>query len=610
MSGLCGWFSPDPGALPIDEMAAALCRDGLHAVLAGEHGAGALAVATHGGGASLLREDGLLVALWGERPETLARLWRSHGAKACAALSGSFAFAILDERRNEALLAVDRAGGRPLYYQQTGRTLAFASSADALARHPGAGREIDPQALYNYLYFHGVPGPASIYKGQRRLIPGECLHMRGARMARTRYWRLQFDEPASGDGAALRQELVDTLRLASADALAGDGAVLLSGGGASAAIAALAARGGPVRTYSVGYGPGADAMLAPARQLTNQLGADHHELCADAEQAADAAVRLAGACDQPHGDPALLTAFFAARMAQADGVRRLLGGHGGAAIFGARAHYARQARLSQYETIPSALRQTLVEPFLFRLAGGVRAAPLRHARSYIEDALAGLPRRLEASNLLQRHGSAQVFEPSFLAAVDITAPGAMVGESWWQSDGCCQVNQLIALEMNVGLAGSQLPAATRACQLAGVEAAFPFLGDAVIAFAARLAPQHKLDGMRLAPLLRGAMRDVLPRRRAAPSPSAAPPLGQWLQADSRVRQLAFDSLSDLQRRRIVRADFIDTLLTPGRRGQPAQNAQMAWLLTMLEQWLAQRGGAVVRIAPARPVVQERETCRQ
>ncbi|WLI91300.1 asparagine synthase-related protein [Massilia sp. R2A-15] len=608
MSGLCGWFSSEPGALPIGEMAAPLCRNGAHEVVTAEHRAGALAVATAANSATLLREDGLIVAMWGDRADTLARLWRSHGAKACAALSGSFAFAIIDERRGEALLAVDRTGARPLYYQQLGRTLAFASSADALARHPGAGHEIDPQALYSYLYFHGVPAPASIYKGQRRLMPGESLHMCGARMVRTRYWKPQFDESAGAGGPALQQELVDTVRGASADAQgAGAAGVLLSGGRASAAIATLLGSANPVRTYAIGYGD--EAALAPARRLAQQLGARHRELVASAGQVADAAVRLAAGCDQPHGDPALLSTYFGAGLARADGVQRLLAGHGGASLFGMRAHYARQARLSQYERIPSALRQTLVEPFLFRLAGRVRAAPLRHARSYIEDALASLPQRLEASNLLHGYGSAEVLEPGFMDAIDPTAPAAMLGESWWQSDGCSQVNQLIALDLQFALAGCQLPAAIGACRLAGIEAAFPFLGDAVIAFAARLAPQHKLDGARLAPLWRKALNDLLPPRQGPRARPAAPPLAQWLHAEPRIRQLVSDSLSDLKRRHIVRAGFIDTLLAAGAGVQPQPHARMAWLLMMLEQWLAQRPGAAVRMPAARGLLREPESCR-
>lgn len=180
MSGLCGWFSHDPGALPIEQMAAPLCRFDRAPLRVGAHGAGALALAADAASASFLHDDALLVASWGEPAETVARLWRSHGPKACSALSGSFVFAVLDEKRDEAYMAVDRSGSRSLFYQQVGRTLVFASSAEALVQHPGAGREIDPQALYNYVYFHGVPAPASITKANAACRRGNHCISRAA----------------------------------------------------------------------------------------------------------------------------------------------------------------------------------------------------------------------------------------------------------------------------------------------------------------------------------------------------------------------------------------------------------------------------------------------
>jgi asparagine synthase (glutamine-hydrolysing) len=612
VSGLCGWFSHDPAALPIGQMAAPLCRFDQLALRVAEHGAGALALAAGAGSGSMLHEDGLLVAVWGERAETLARLWRSHGPKACAALSGSFAFAILDERRDEALLAVDRTGARPLFYQQVGRTLVFASSVDALVLHPGAGREIDPQALYNYLYFHAVPSAAAIYKGQKRLVPGEYLHFEGGRLGRTRYWKMQFHEQQAGGAAELKQEFFDTLRSAAQDALGEQpGGVLLSGGQGSAAIAAMLAGGGAaLHTYAVGYDGGAGDTLARARQQARQLGAAHHERCVGAAEVADAIPRLAQGFDQPQGDPAVLAAFYGAAMARGDGVQRLLGGHGCAELFGARAHYAQQARLSQYEKIPSALRQTLVEPLLFQLAGGAGGAPLRRARSYIEQALVALPGRLEAANLLHGYGSAAVFEPGFLAGVDPTAPAGLLAQSWWQADGCSQVNQLIALDMQYALADQQLPAMSRACELAGLEAAYPFLGDALVAFAARLAPQQKLDGVRPSPFLRDALRGTPVRKAAAPRPLAALPFGHWLQTDQRIKALAFDSLSDLKRRAIVRADFIDALLATRVAEHPAWHGRMVWLLMMLEQWFGQRRFGTLHAPMIRKAEDEPQTCRQ
>ncbi|MDL2356421.1 MAG: asparagine synthase C-terminal domain-containing protein [Pseudomonadota bacterium] len=476
-------------------------------------------------------------------------------------------------------------------------------------RHPGAGSELDPQALFHYLHFHAVPAPAAIYKGQRRLLPGEAVHLQGGRLQRTRYWQLQFHEHGQADPAQLKQEFLDTARHAAQDARGAlPAGVLLSGGQGSALIAAmLAGAGAPLRTYAVGYDGGADDSLAHARQLAHQLGAIHRERQVGAADVADAIAQLAALCDQPLGDPALLVPLHGALMAREDGVQRLLGGHGCAELFGARPEYAVQARLSQYEKIPSALRQALVEPLLFQLAGAADAAPLRRARSYIERALVGLPARLAASNLLHEHAGADLFDAGFLASVDPSAPAWLLGQSWSKTERCSQVNQLIALELQYGLADQRLPAMRRACQLAGLEAGFPLLGDAMVAFAARLAPRQKLDGMRRCPFLREALRGSAAHKASAQA--AVLPFGLWLHSAPRIRALAFDSLAALKRRAIVRPGFIDALLAAHPAAPAQRHADMVWLLMMLEQWLAQRGAGARPAAPVRRAVDASATCR-
>lgn len=194
MSGLCGWFSREPAAMALADMAAPFA--GNWPLRSAGHSLGCLGLAAGVDEASLVHQDGLLIACFGVQPDALARLWRTHGPRACAALSGHFAFALLDERRGEALLAVDRCATRPMFYQMAGRSLLFAGSSEALATHPGAGRELDPQALFDYLYLHAVHGPRTMFAGQRRLAPGECLHLHGGRVERIRYWRMRYTEHA------------------------------------------------------------------------------------------------------------------------------------------------------------------------------------------------------------------------------------------------------------------------------------------------------------------------------------------------------------------------------------------------------------------------------
>lgn len=533
MSGLCGWFSSAPPALPISQMAVPLWRKDNVPLRTGAHGKGALALAAHPDGGRLWQEDGLLVAVWGERAEPLARLWRSHGVKACAAFSGNYAFAIIDAERDEALLAVDRLGTHPMFYQQLERGLVFASSAEALARHPGCGSEIAPQALFDFLMRSET---GCVYQGHQPLGGGEYLHVRAGRSERGRHWRLQC-QASQSTAQQCKQELIDTLRSAVASLLTERPVGVLSGRDpACAAVGALLVDSG-----------------ARPRTYTGEMSASDF---------ADAIPRIASSCDQPLADWSAFTAFYAADRARGDGVGRLLCANGAAELFGWR----RRPHLRHYEQLPSALRQMVIEPLLFQVLGGVR--PLQGARDAIEEAVRPLPPRLATPCAL--------LDPSFRNAVDAHGPQAARDQAWWLASGG-QSEQQSALDLRFDCIGRQLPAIRQGCELAGVEAVFPFLNDAVVAFAARLPAQYKS-----AAFFRDAMLAVVPRGALAPAPAS--PFSHWLRTDARLRTLAYDSLSALAARRILRADVIDQLLANGATGHD----EMVWALMMLEQWLGAR----------------------
>lgn len=616
MSGLCGWLARrgEAGAAGAADARAEANRELLlrmAAPLAGFDGSAVSALAGRGSGAAiaaragslhLYQRDGLLIALWGratlaapaqdEVGAGLALLWRSQGVKACAALSGAFALCILDESSGEALLAIDRSGTHALSYQASAQGLYFASSADALLLHPAAACAIAPQAVYNYLYFHMVPAPGSIYCGQQRLLPGEYLHYSGGKAVRGAYWKIRYTEREALPFGELKTQFLQTLHAAVAQAAAGASTgAFLSGGTDSSTLAYLLGRvsGRHARTYSIGFdAPGYDEM-AYARIASRHFSTEHHELYVDAADVAAAIPRIAAIFDQPFGNASAVPALYCAQMAHADGITRLLGGDGGDELFGGNERYARQALFARYERVPAILRQALVEPLLFRLMAGADHRLLRKARSYIEQALLPLPARLETWNLLQHYGHRAVLEDDFLDSIDPGFPLGSLNEAYWASRGHSQINRMLALDLKFTLADNDLPKVNRACELAGVEAAFPFLDDAVVAFSSRLRPRQKLNGQRLRYFFKQALADTLPREIIRKQKHGfGLPFGLWLQQHAGLRQLACDSLSDLKARRIVRAGFIDQLLGRHMAEHAAYHGTMVWVLMMLEQWFQQR----------------------
>lgn len=582
MSGLCGyWNAP---------MALGTVGQPRHTV---SSGAGALAVCGRDGSVSVHQQGGLLAAVWGtatldgHREQLAARFslaWSARGPQACAELNGHFAACVIDSDSGQVLLAIDRSGVHALHYRGDAHGLQFGSAATALP----AG-ELDPQALFNYLYFHTIPAPRSVYRHQHRLLPGEYLLYQRGSIKRGAYWCMRFREQHSLPFKALQQQFLGILQEAVRKAADGEVGAFLSGGTDSSTLAGMLAKlDGPApRTYSIGFEvEGYDEMVY-ARIAARHFRTRHHEYYLTAGDVADAIPQLATGADQPFGNSSIVPAYFCAQMARADGVTRLIGGDGGDELFGGNQRYAVQALLARYETVPSAVRQMLLEPLLFGLLGRMELAPLRKARSYIEQALTPMPARLESYNLLRRYGPAQVLDADFLASVDEDAPLAQLHACYWDAPGLSQINRMQVLDLRYTLADNDLRKVGTACELAGVEAAFPFLSDDMLAFSASLPPDRKLHGTRLRAFFKQALRDHLPRAILRKKKHGfGMPFGQWLLQDARLRALAYDSLSGLKTRRIVQPAFIDHLTGTLVTEHPAYHGTMVWVLMMLEQWLS------------------------
>ena len=189
--------------------------------------------------------------------ETLVHLYEDEGLAMLEHVEGMFAFALWDARQGQLLLARDRLGKKPLVYRQESGRLLFASELKSLLEVPGVPREIDPQALDEYLTYQYVPHPRTIYRGIHKLSPGQYAIYREGRLTVQPYWQPDFqaeeDRPAADYAAELRQRMTSAveLRLQSEVPLG----AFLSGGIDSTIVVGLMRQlvGGPVRTFSIGF---------------------------------------------------------------------------------------------------------------------------------------------------------------------------------------------------------------------------------------------------------------------------------------------------------------------------------------------------------------------
>jgi asparagine synthase (glutamine-hydrolysing) len=267
----------------------------------------------------------------------------------------------------------------------------------------------------------------------------------------------------------------------------------------------------------------------------------------------------------------------------------MLAGDGGDEIFGGNARYARQKLFEAYGAAPAAVRRWLVEPLAFGMPGGDRIAPLRKLKSYIRQASVPLPERLETYNFLQRTPLADVFEPEFLDAVDAAEPLSLQRDAYRSALTSSPVNRMMHLDLEFTLADNDLRKVTRMCEVAGVEARYPLIDDALVEFSGALPPSLKVRGLRLRYFFKQALKDFLPAETLAKTKHGfGMPFGLWLRDYRPLAALARQSLDAFARRGIVKPGYLAQLLQQHGSGHATYFGVMIWVIVMLEHWLAAR----------------------
>jgi asparagine synthase (glutamine-hydrolysing) len=511
-------------------------------------------------------------------------LYRQHGVRAPERVHGRFAVIVLDGYAGRAFLAVDRFATEPLCYAASADAVAFADRADAV---PGHASDVDPQAIFDYLWFHVIPAPRTIFKGVKRLLPGTCLGFEKGRCNLMRYWRPEFEEGRRAAAIdALSAEFRELLRDAVArTATSGPLGCYLSGGTDSSTVAGMTGivTGRPARTYSIGFDvPGYDEMQY-ARIAAAHFRTEHHEYYVSPRDIVDHVGSLAAHFDQPFGNSSALPAYCCARLARQDGIASMLAGDGGDELFAGNTRYARQQLFALYDRVPAPLRGSIESVTASRRLGALPL--LGKVASYVEQASVPMPDRMHMYNLLLRIGFDEIFEPDFLDAVDTGDPRNQQRQVFAAVTAESLVNRMLAYDWKYTLSDNDLPKVVSSASLAGIAVAFPMLDERLLEFSLRLAPALKLRGLRLRWFFKHALAEFLPgeilRKRKH---GFGLPFGTWAIAHRELRDLVGDLLGALKHRSIVRGAFIDGLLQRRLPEHPGYYGEMVWILMMLEQW--------------------------
>lgn len=523
-------------------------------------------------------------------PASPALAWRvlhaKYGHNAPNHVQGRFAVAIVDRNAQSVFLATDRFATHPWCFTRRGSRLLFSDRADALS---DVGAQIDPQAVFAFLFHHVIPAPLTIFKDIQRLEGGHRLLWHDGRLQVDAWWRPSFHEPARVDFAEAKQQFLHIVETAVARAAErGKVGAFLSGGTDSSTVAGMLCKvtGRPAETYSMGFDATGYDEMEFARTASQHFGTHHHEYYVTPDDLLEGIPKVAQHYDQPFGNSSAVPAWLCARIARRDGIDTLLAGDGGDELFGGNTRYAKQKIFGWYDDVPGALRRSLLEPVL-NLELSKRIPVIKKAASYVEQARVPLPDRIHQYTLLVRVGAENLLTPDYLAQIDQGAPDQASRDVWARIHAESDLNRQLAYDWKYTLADNDLPKILGTTELAGLGVEFPLLDDALLDFSLALPLDYKLRGFKLRWFFKEALRDFLPDAIIKKQKHGfGLPFGVWACQHAGLRDLAGDTLSQLKQRGIIQPALIDRLITELLPAHPGYYGELVWILMMMELWLS------------------------
>lgn len=524
--------------------------------------------------------------------EAMLHAYEAWGDGCLERIHGMFAIALWDARTQTLWAARDRAGEKPLYYAETPDGLVLASEIKALLACPDVSRDVDLEALDQFLTYEYVPSPRTIFAAIRRLPAAHALTWHAGDLTIAPYWdaaaiapRDWSDDDAAG---ALRETLERSVeRQMMSDVPLG---AFLSGGIDSSAVVACMCEAAqrsnsPVNTFSMGFADGSYNELPHARLIAGRFGTHHREGTVEPDIAA-LFDQLIVHLDEPFADVSLFPTYLVSTIAR-EHVTVALSGDGGDELFGGYDTYAadRLARRLAAVAPNGALRAIAAAaahlPPRERKKGLVNK--LKRFTAGIAEAPADIG-HYRWMTYVSPETKRDLYTPALRDALSRAESYRPVRDALGAFGGDDLLNRQLYADLRIYLADDILVKVDRMSMAASLETRAPFLDVNVIELACSMPGHLKVRGAERKFILKRAFADRLPAsilRR--PKEGFSIPMKNWLKRD--LAPLMHDLLSP---ERLARRGWIEPGAVAGRIAEHTagreNHAHLLFSLMVLERW--------------------------
>lgn len=530
--------------------------------------------------------------------ETLLYGYIEYGNGILNKLNGIFAFCIYDRISKDVFIARDQLGVKPLYIYKDEDKFLFSSELKAFIGLD-IDKNIDVEALSNYLTFLWSPGESTPLMKVKKLLPGHYLHFKlkdyfSAKPVK--YYQIPFD----GSYYELNEnQLIDQLELTLLAAvkrqMLSDVPVgfFLSGGLDSSLIVAMARKLFPnsklpcftIDTGELATSEGFSDDLYYAKKIAAYLKVDLNIVEAKVDIVKDFD-KMIWHLDEPQADAAPLNVLNICISAKKKGIKVLLGGTAGDDLFsGYRRHQALKMEVF-FDKVPKPLRSSIASLINF-LPGTSNF--VRRAKKVTKDLDKDTYTRL--SGYFQWLPYAEVFNlftDEWKEKLNLYNPSNnLLNLNQEIPDEENLLNQILYWELKTFLVDHNLNYTDKLSMAVGLEVRVPFLDLDLVDFATKIPPSLKLKGSETKYILkkvaeRYLTKDVIYR----PKTGFGAPVRKWVTEDLDEMINSYLSFEQLNKRGIFDAKSVWDLIEKNKNGK-IDASYSIWALLAIESWMRQ-----------------------
>lgn len=504
--------------------------------------------------------------------EVLIHGYEEYGSELPKLLRGMFAFAIWDSTEKRLFAARDFFGIKPFYYALIDGAFVFASEIKSILEFPGYSKEVNTDALEQYLSFQYSPLRETFFKGIYKLEPGSYLIYQGGELVIKEYvdWNFAPDDSLSEEAAI--KKIDEVLQDSIQAHLTGDVEIasLLSGGVDSSYIAA---NSGCRKTFTVGFTEdnGKYSEISYAKEFAEKMNMTNYSREISSEDFFSALPVVLYHLDEPVADASAVALYFVNQEASKH-VKVLLSGEGADELMGGYNIYNESVDLAWFKFLPA--------PICSAIGKLARRLPNIKGKNYL---IRG-SKPLEARYI----GNANIFSKEEKNRILKHPNGDMSPQSVTRNfydkvSGLDDFSKMQYIDVRLWLVGDILAKADKMSMAHSMELRVPFLDKEVFEIASQLPLSSKSKNHTTKYAFRKAAESSIPLSTANKRKLGFPvPIRVWLKLDKYYNMVKTAFTGAPAREYFVTNELL-SLLDAHKSGE-ADNSRKIWTIYTFLVW--------------------------